>query len=139
MLVTQCENSNLIIVLVTDQFNCERIILAGRKLSNENNGKLLVLNINRPNHTQNPEAIEFLYKVSKDNDATMLVHYSEKPEKYISQCIKENQPMAVITGIPSSKNSILHKLWLRFGNTTFYMADTNGELSKVMITDRIIT
>ncbi len=139
MLVTQCENSNLIIVLVTDQFNCERIILAGRKLANENNGNLLVLNVNRPDYTQNPEAIEFLYKVSKDNDATMLVHYSEKPEKYISQCIEENQPMAVVTGIPSSKNSILHKLWLRFGNTTFYMADTNGELSKVMITDRIVT
>ena len=137
MLKTKCEENRTVVVLVTDQINCERIILAGHNFAMKNNGELLVLNVNRPDRKQNPDAIEYLYKVSKDNNATMLVHYSDKPETCISEYIEENSPMAVITGIPSSRNSILNKLWLRFGNVDFYTADSSGILSEVLLADKM--
>lgn len=68
----------LTLVLVTDQFKCERLIRAGRQLAQRDGTTLEVINVAAAGVAQNPEAIEYLYRISKENDAAMMIHYSER-------------------------------------------------------------
>lgn len=128
----------LTIVLVTDQFQCQRLIVAGRELANRNGTSLEVINIANPNTAQNPEAVEFLFQISKENDAVMMVHYSNEPAKFLSALIKERQPACVVSGMPQSSNSLLHKLWTRFRMIAFYTVDERGIADPVTLSDRVI-
>ena len=130
-----------VLTLVTDQFNCERIILASKELAESIDKQLYVLNISTPKTNgcdRDHSALEHLFRVSKENDAVMLVQYSEHPSREITKYIENMEPSAVITGIPSTQNSVLHKLWIRFPTTSFYLTDADGLLNKVSVMDRII-
>lgn len=125
-------------VLVTDQFQCERLIVAGAELAKKNDTQLRVMNVASPNTPQNPEAIEYLFQTSKENEATMLVHYSDEPAKYITTILNDSAPVAVVSGMPVSENSLLHRIWFRFTDIDFYTVDESGVLSAVSPSDKII-
>lgn len=125
-------------VLVTDQFQCERLIVAGAELARKNGTQLRVMNVASPNIPQNPEAIEYLFQTSKDNDATMLIHYSDEPAKYITTMLSDSTPVAVVSGMPVSEKSLLHRIWFRFTDIDFYTVDEEGTLSAVSPSDKII-
>ncbi len=124
-------------VLVTDQFRCERLITAGRSLAKRCGTSLSVINVAGDNVERNPQAIEYLYQVSKDNDATMMIHYSHDPVKYMTQLIREQMPSNVVTGMPQGGNSMLHRIWMRFEQISFFVVDDEGELSPVTLKDRV--
>lgn len=128
----------LTLVLVTDQFQCERLIVAGRELAQRTDTQLEVINVANPQQPQNPEAIEFLFQVSKENDAVMMVHYSDEPARCIVDLIKEQRPACVVSGMPQQENSLLHKIWTRFQNTGFYTVSEEGELAPVTLGSRVI-
>jgi len=128
----------LTIVLVTDQFQCQRLIVAGRELSYRTGTPLEVLNIANPKVPQNPEAVEFLFQISKENSATMMVHYSDEPTKFLAGIIKERMPAHVVSGMPHSSDSVLHKLWTRFRLISFFTVDEGGTLAPVTLSSRVI-
>ena len=127
----------LTIVLVTDQFLCKRLIVAGRALAEKTNTELEILSIANPNVPQNPEAIEYLYQVSRENNGVMMVHYSDTPEKEISSILKKSTPGYVVTGVPQQENSLLQHLWTRFDYVTFYTVDHEDKLNLVTLGTRI--
>ena len=53
-----------VLVLVTDQLSCDRLILAGRALADEHQCVLEVQNIARFGNVPDPAAIEHLYRTS---------------------------------------------------------------------------
>lgn len=128
----------LTMVLVTDQFRCQRLIVAGRELAQRSGTALEVVNIANTQVTQNPQAIEFLFQISKENDATMMVHYSDEPAKFLSVMIKERMPAYVVSGMPQSQDSLLHKLWTRFLAIAFYTVDESGIADPVTLSDKVI-
>ncbi|MEG2295459.1 MAG: hypothetical protein RSB96_01800 [Oscillospiraceae bacterium] len=120
------------IVCVTDQLNCERIIKSSKLLAHISNTSLDVISIVNPLKEQfNPQAIEYLFEVSKKNGATMSVIYHDDFKKAIHNFIKNNKPINVITGIPSGENSVLYKLWNKFNNINFFIVDNDGMLQEV--------
>ena len=127
-------NTSKTVVLVTNQFKCERIIKAGQVLADLSNTGLCVLSVQSNEFPQNPEAINYLFDVSTKSGAIMNVMYSENVEKTIVHDIKEHKPVNVISGMPRQKNSILHKLWTRFTHITFFTVNEEGVLTEV--TDR---
>ena len=128
----------LTLVLVTDQFKCERLIRAGRQLAQRDGTTLEVINVAAAGVAQNPEAIEYLYRISKENDAAMMIHYSDEPSRFITQLIRDNRPSNVVTGLPQKSNSLLHKIWMRFEQVSFFTVDHDGKLSPVTLRDRVI-
>lgn len=126
------------VVLVTDQFRCRRLIVAGRKLAERTQSQLEVINVANPDVPQNPEAIEYLFQISKENDATMMVHYSADPAKQISELLNELKPQNVISGMPQVSDSLLHKLWLRFTQIDFFTVSEEGDLVPVTLSSRVI-
>ena len=124
-------SSGSTVVLVTNQFQCERLIRAGRNLCDITGSELCVLNIQSNDYPTNPEAIQYLFNISAQNNGTMQLLYSDKPYNTICKFIKENKICRVVTGVPGNKNSILHSLWSEFPNIHFFTVDNNGKLQEV--------
>lgn len=119
------------IVLVTNQFQCERIIHAGRLIADISKTDLLVLNVQDSKYAPNPEAIEYLFQISQQENAVMQVTYSNNPSKAINDFLKKYKTQNVLSGIPSSRSSVLQKLWNKFTHVRFFVVDAEGVAQEV--------
>ena len=123
---------SLTVVCVTDQMRCDRIIKAGKLLCELTGSELSVINVSRTGQMQDPESIEYLYKVSSQNGAVMTVIYADDVAKAIIKYIKENKVSYVLTGIPGDDDSVINRIWSRFTHIAFFMVEQNGELHEVL-------
>lgn len=119
-------------VLVTDQFQCERLIHGGRVVADITSTELCVLNIQNNAFPANPEAIQYLFNASAQDKATMQLLYSDNAFKTISQYIKENKVCCVVSGMPGSADSILHKIWNKFPRVHFFTVNGEGKMEEVI-------
>lgn len=116
-------------VCVTNQFQCERIIRAGRSIANLSDTELMVVNVSPLDFArQNGEALEHLFRVSRENDAHMSVLYSNEPLKTLMNFIKKNHTVNVVTGMPQQGNSVLVKMWEKLGGVSFFTVNEDGKL-----------
>lgn len=128
----------MVLVLVTDQVRCKRLITAGRQLADRESFRLEVVNVTCGGAGGDPEAIEYLFQASREQDAAMTVHYSRgaRPERFLARLIEKQRPAAVVTGLPGEGSRLLQKLWTRFAGVAFYMVEDDGELREVTIADQ---
>lgn len=128
----------MVMALVTDQRRCERLITAGRLLAERDGCQLEVVNVSCGGVTGDPDAIEYLFRASREQNASMTVHYSRSagPERFLLRLIQRQRPAAVVTGLPGEGSALLPKLWARFSEVDFYMVDEDGEPREVTIADR---
>lgn len=115
------------VVCVTDQRRCERLIKAGRVIADISKTGLTVISVVDPGRTADPDALEFLFGVSKQHNAVMSIQYSVDPLRCIADFIAENKALNVVTGMREGENSILPKLWQRFSDTCFFTVTQDGE------------
>ena len=128
----------VIMVLVTDQFRCKRLITGGRVLADRDGAQLEVVNVIAAGAERNPDAIEYLFQASRENNASMTIHYSAsaRPQRFLGELIQEQRPAAVVTGLPGEGSTLLRRLWMRFEKVDFYVVEHGGDLRLVNITDR---
>lgn len=120
------------VVCVTDQRRCDRIIRAGRALADISQTELLVVNVVRPDSQQDTESMEYLFNVSKQNNAQMALLYSDDVAKALIRFIKENKVANLLTGIPNEGDSVTTKIWKRFTHVTFFVVEQDGSLREVV-------
>lgn len=65
----------------------------------------------------------------------MQLLYSDNAYKTICQYIKDSKSAFVITGAPSTADSMLHKIWKRFRQVHFFIVNENGKLEEVSLKD----
>lgn len=118
------------LVCVTNQFECERIIKAGRIISDITHTSLETISVVNSAYPSNPEAIEYLYKITKEYKGIMNVEYSDTPLKTITKYIKQNKISNVLTGVPTSKDSIMFKLRKKFMDINFFIVEADGEIKE---------
>lgn len=119
-------------VLATNQFQCERLIKAGRTVAGITHTDLVVLSVQSNEYDPNPEAMQHLFNISSENNAVMNVLYSEDTFKTIVDYLKHNNISNVITGIPQADHSVLHRIWKKFKRIKFFMVDEEGKMEEVM-------
>lgn len=119
------------VTLVTNQFSCDRIIRAARTVADQTQTELLVVNIQDAEYELNPKAIDYLFGLSKNNNATMHLTFTKDRLGVIFDTIGRYDCSNVVTGMPSSNDSILYSLWKKHPNKSFYTVDTTGELIEV--------
>lgn len=127
------------IVFVTDQFQCERIIKAGRAISNIAHTELAVCNVNRMGQQEDPAALQHLFNVSKDYGSAMNVVYAADVLAAMEEAIREGNTVSVITGEPHDESSLLYTLWQKFGYVNFFTVDPEGHLHQVEQTSVVHT
>ncbi len=119
-------------VLVTNQFQCERLIRGGRVIADIIGTDLCVLNIQNSTNPANPQAIQHLFNVSSQNGAAMELLYSDNAYQTICQYIRDNKISCVISGMPAGANSILHKIWKKFQRVHFFTVNAEGKMEEVI-------
>ncbi|RPF43430.1 hypothetical protein EDD70_2395 [Hydrogenoanaerobacterium saccharovorans] len=129
---------NSTVVCVTNQRQCERLIKAGRVIADISKTDLTVISVINPqNMKKESDALEYLFEVSKQNNAVMSIQYSTDALKSIADFIRENKAINVVTGMREGENSILPKLWTRFENASFFSVTLDGEVLPAMTENRL--
>ena len=107
-----------VMVCVTRQKTCERLIKIGQKLVNGTGGKLTVVHVTKVgvNVLGNPdegEALDYLFQVSKQAGADMTVLRSDNILNTLLDYAKKNDITEIVMGEspdPGSGNSIMHNM-----------------------------
>ncbi|MDQ2086095.1 universal stress protein UspA [Herbivorax sp. ANBcel31] len=90
-------------VCVTQQITCERLILKAADLRNELKGDLFVIHVaknewNFLDNSQEGEALEYLFKISKSVGANLSVLKSDSITESIVNFAKENKITYIVMG-----------------------------------------
>jgi len=122
------------LVCVTDQKRCENLIEAGRKIADDTNTNLYVINVNKMDtggRQTDLHALEHLFSVSKKNDAVMNVFYGVNIGEVLERATLEYQAENVVTGVPENDKSVVVKMWNKLSIMQFYMVNIDGKITKV--------
>lgn len=117
-------NENNIMVCVTKQKTCEKLIQSGVKIQSERGGHLFVVHVAPTGlsflgNSKEEEALEYLFEISKSVRADMTVLRSAEVVKTIVDfCEKNNINIIVLGESPEavSDNNIIFKLTKRLEN-----------------------
>ncbi|MDD2533697.1 MAG: hypothetical protein PHC86_03240 [Eubacteriales bacterium] len=127
----------MVLVCVTDQDACDRLIFAGRKLANIEHLDLQVINV-RPQHTQNPasvEAVEYLFSISKQLNAEMVILFHDYAPEAVAYYIEHHETNYVIVGMPPDPDQsvFITALEDHFPNLPVISVDEKGALQRVRV------
>ncbi len=116
-------NENNIMVCVTKQKTCEKLIQSGVKIKEQRGGDLFVVHVaptgwNFLGNSQEGEALDYLFEISKAVGADMTVlRSSEVVRTIVDFCEKNSITIIVLGESPevSEDNNIISKLTKKLG------------------------
>ena len=90
-------------VCVTQQKSCENLIKKGSELVDDPSDEIFVIHVIKDgwryfSEMKESDAFEYLYTVSKEADAELIVYKSDNIEKTLSEKAKENQIDTIVLG-----------------------------------------
>ncbi len=104
MKINKKDGKPIVLVCVTDQIKCDRLIRSGRLMADCFSLDLKVINI-ETNASFGGHAglgIEHLYKVSSLYNAEMTVYYHQEALESAKNYIRSNNVAHIVTGVPFS-------------------------------------
>jgi len=119
------------ITFVTNQYSCDRIIHAAKVVADETGTDLVIVGVLDSEYELDPEVIDYLFKLSKKNKATMRLLFSEDKTNVMAEAISSLDCKNIVTGMPKNNKSVLYKLWKMFSTRNFYTVDEAGEITEV--------
>ncbi len=103
MKIEQKDGKPIVLVCVTDQIKCDRLIRSGRLIADSFSLDLKVINVETSAGIENAGlGIEHLYKVSSQYGAEMTVYYHSEALESVQSYIRGNNVAHIVTGVPSS-------------------------------------
>lgn len=92
-----------VLVCVTGQLSCERLIIAGAQIAEATKGQLYVLHVSRMGrsmlgYANEPEALEYLLGVSIRHGADMLVVKSDDVQGTIEEKVRQLNIGTLVSG-----------------------------------------
>lgn len=119
------------VTFVTNQFKSDRIIKSARMVADETGTELVVVGIMDSEYEINPEAVDYLFGLSKQHQATMRLIFSEDKTATMRDIVAGYDCQHIVTGMPSSNQSVLYKMWKEFPDKHFHTVDAGGEIVEV--------
>ena len=121
-----------VLVCVTGQKTCHRLIREGDRLANELNAQLCVLHVARPGAgllggaaNGEAEALEYLFEITREHGAQMSVIRSEDVVSTIAQHAQKVNALILVLGTPrKGRLDLTDQLRLRIPETQFHMVYT---------------
>jgi Osmosensitive K+ channel histidine kinase len=123
------DSDKRILVCVTQQKTCERLIKEGSRLRDELGGELYIIHVamnglNFLGNSKEGDALEYLFGISKSVGAELTVLRSDNIIKTITGFARDNKISDMILGEPpdNSRNSeIINELRRKLPNTDIYV------------------
>jgi K+-sensing histidine kinase KdpD len=127
------DRNKKVMVCVTQQKTCERLIKRGAALRDELDGELFIIHValeglNFLGNSQEGEALEYLFGISKSAGADLTVLRSDNIVKTIVQFARENRITSIILGEPPDEcsSSIIQELRHRLTSADIYVMPSCG-------------
>ena len=112
-----------VLVCVTQQKSCERLIEAGARLKKDD-GNLFVIHVSKENwnfvdNAKDGEALEYLFSLAKSHGADLTILNSDKIPETIAQFAQHYEIEIIVTGeSPKGKgNTVIKRLQNLLDNT----------------------
>ncbi|MDY6016307.1 MAG: hypothetical protein SPI97_01660 [Oscillospiraceae bacterium] len=97
-----------IMVCVTPQHSCARLIEAGARIANQENLPLSVISVFKEKNGLNANeggALENLFECAKKFNAGMNIYFNDSPELVVAVSAKKNNASTLVTGFPAEGSS----------------------------------
>ena len=120
------------VAFVTNQYSCERIIKAAKEVADNNQSELVVVAIQDYQYEMNPQAVDFLFSKSKEYGASMRLIFNNDVPAVMREVINQYECRYIVTGMPSTNNSVIYGLWKEYSNKSFYTIDLDGKVVEVV-------
>jgi K+-sensing histidine kinase KdpD len=129
----------MVLVCVTDQDACDRLIFAGRRLATIEHLELKVITV-QPHHAKAGLAgdnLEYLFSISKQLDAEMNVIFHDYAPEAVANFIQNNDTHYVIVGMPPDPDQsvFIHELESTFPEIPVISINEHGSLQYVRVHD----
>ena len=115
-----------VLVCVTGQKSCERLILAGAEIAEKENAPLVVMHVVRTGGSvlgfvNEPEALEYLLRVSMEHGADMFVKKANDVVKAIEAEARQQAANVIVAGRSATYGGwdMLDELKLRLPDVRF--------------------
>lgn len=117
-----------IMVCVTQQKTCERLIKKGYKLKQAGEGNLYIINVVHKNDTflhksNEPKALEYLFRVAEKSDAELMVIKTENVIQSMIDFANENNITDIVMGkspnFSNENHPIASKLQRKLNDTNY--------------------
>ncbi|MDD4564982.1 MAG: universal stress protein [Eubacteriales bacterium] len=113
-----------VMVCVTQQKTCDRLIQYGNNILGDNNGELFIIHVahykfNFLGHTKEGDALEYLYEKALEYDANLTVVRSNDVAETLANQVKKNKITHIIVGESGEtdmNSNIVNLLGKKLGN-----------------------
>ncbi len=97
-----------VMVCVTPQQSCRRLIEAGARIAKEENLPLAVISVFKEKNGFNANeggTLENLFECAKKYDANMNIYFNDSPALVVAVSAKKNNASTLVTGFPAEGSS----------------------------------
>lgn len=129
------ETDRCVLVCVTGQSSCERLIRAGASIAKEKNCRLLVLSVFPTNGCFTPElkTIGELDRCARNHNAEMLLFYNDLPFAVSAAVAKKYNAINIVTGFAEGGASgFITALHTVLPETEITMVDKEEKLYRIL-------
>lgn len=106
--VSKAKAQKCVVVCVTPQESCARLIEAGARIAKEENLPLSVLSVFRESNGFNANrggVLENLYECARKYNAAMQVYFNNSPALIVAVAAKKMNAATLVTGLPEEGGS----------------------------------
>ena len=127
---------NKVMVCVTRQKNCERLIHQGALFAQANNMELLVVHAVRPNDAimgslDEARALDYLFSVCRDYNATMtMIRNADTLEALVKFAGDNSVGMMIMGASPQRVNSIVDRIKSRLPAMSFLVVESTIDITQ---------
>jgi K+-sensing histidine kinase KdpD len=128
---------NSVLVFVTPQPECKKLIEAGKTIAEETGAQLGIMSIFPQNSCfgLDTQALEKLYEFAKEYDAQMTVYFSDDTVLTAVGHTVKYRPSIVVTGFPGENSSHFVEGFHSFlPGTAVSMVDDDGKIYRILPT-----
>lgn len=127
---------NTVLVCVTPQRSCAKLIRQGELIALKNKAKLIVLAVFAKRDGASPEnsaILEELYEAARMCDATMSVYFNDAPDILAAVFARKKNAGTIVTGFPRERSTgFVTRLHELLPDTPIIMIDGNDREHKIL-------
>ena len=106
--MSEIKKQPCVMVCVTPQQSCQRLIEAGARIAREENLPLNVISVFKESNGLNANeggVLEELFQCAKKYDANMDIFFNDSPVLVVAVSAKKNRASTLVTGFPAEGSS----------------------------------
>lgn len=130
------KKNSSVIVCVTPQDSCARLIEAGARIAKNENKPLVVLSVFREKNGLNANeggALEKLYECARNVNARMNIYFNDSPALVAAVVSKKENASTFVTGFPAEgSNGFIARIHELIPELPITMVDKDGSEYKII-------